>query len=287
MQHQPLVSVLMTSYNREIYIAEAIESVLSSTYQNFELIIVDDRSKDKTLNIAKAYSEKDNRIKVYQNEKNLGDYGNRNKAAGYATGYYIMHLDSDDTIFKDGIEKCVACMEQFPKANFGMINYYIQQPQVFESSKAIRDHLFGIPFMGIGPGGTIIKRSYFEQLNGFPEKYGPANDMYFNLKASSTSNIVMLPFEFHYYRRHDGQEINNYFSYLYNNYLYLKDALVDLNLYLTDKEKKWLGNKNNRRFMTNIAKYLFKSKNFSKAKEAIQRTGFGFRDALSGIFHLN
>ena len=252
-----------------------------------DLIVVDDLSKDKTLEIATGYAKIDRRIKVYQNEKNLGDYANRNKAASYASGYYIMHLDSDDTIFKDGIEKCVSCMESFPESNFGMINYYIKEPQVFESSKAIRDHLFGIPYLGIGPGGTIIKRSYFDKLNGFPEKYGPANDMYFNLKACSGSGIVMLPFEFHYYRRHEGQEINNYYSYLYNNYLYTKDALLELPLYLTEKEKKWLNDKNNRRFLTNIARYFFKSYNFQKVKEAFTRTGFSFNDAMSGIFHFS
>ena len=59
----PLVSVLMTAYNREKYIAEAIESVLASTYKNFELIIVDDCSKDKTVEIARRYAKKDQRIK--------------------------------------------------------------------------------------------------------------------------------------------------------------------------------------------------------------------------------
>jgi glycosyltransferase involved in cell wall biosynthesis len=89
----PLVSVLMTSYNRQDYIAEAIESVLNSKYQNFELIIVDDGSKDQTVKIAQEFAEKDKRIRLYINEKNLGDYGNRNKAASYATGKYIKYLD--------------------------------------------------------------------------------------------------------------------------------------------------------------------------------------------------
>lgn len=66
---QPLLSVLMTAFNREKYIAEAIESVLASTYTNFELIIVDDCSKDNTVNIAKSYEQKDQRVKVYINEK--------------------------------------------------------------------------------------------------------------------------------------------------------------------------------------------------------------------------
>lgn len=89
----PLVSILMTAYNREKYIAEAIESVLASTYTNFELIIVDDCSADRTLEIAKSYEEKDKRIKIYINEKNLGDYPNRNKAASLAKGVYLKYLE--------------------------------------------------------------------------------------------------------------------------------------------------------------------------------------------------
>ncbi|MBK8712927.1 MAG: glycosyltransferase family 2 protein [Niastella sp.] len=97
----PLVSVLMTAYNRQQFIAEAIESVLASTYQNWELIIVDDGSKDDTVAVTKSYAEKDNRIHVYVNEKNLGDYPNRNKAAFYANGKYLKYLDSDDLIMKE------------------------------------------------------------------------------------------------------------------------------------------------------------------------------------------
>ena len=88
---QPDGSVLMTAYNRELYIAEAIESVLASTYQDFELIIVDDGSKDKTVAIAKKYESKDSRVKVFVNEQNLGDYPNRNKAASFASGKDIKH----------------------------------------------------------------------------------------------------------------------------------------------------------------------------------------------------
>src|ERR1700761_2006624 len=93
----PLVSVLMTAYNRQQYIGEAIASVLASTYPTFELIIVDDGSGDDTVSIARKYEAQDSRIKVYVNERNLGDSPNRNRAAGYATGEFIMYCDSDDT----------------------------------------------------------------------------------------------------------------------------------------------------------------------------------------------
>ena len=110
-----MVSVLMTAYNRQDYIAQAIDSVLASSYPDFELIIVDDGSKDDTLSIAKGYEKMDNRVKVYSNKKNLGDYNNRNKAASYAQGKYIKYLDSDDLMYPHCLQVMVYSMEQFQK----------------------------------------------------------------------------------------------------------------------------------------------------------------------------
>src|SRR5688572_8660952 len=118
--NQPLVSVLMTAYNRENYITEAIESVLSSYYSNFELIISDDCSTDRTVEIAKRYAAKNSKIKVYQNEKNVGDYNNRNKAASYAEGKYLKYLDSDDIMYPHCLSVMITSMEQFPAAGFGL-----------------------------------------------------------------------------------------------------------------------------------------------------------------------
>lgn len=286
MINQPLVSVLMTAYYREKYIAEAIESVLASTYTNFELIIVDDCSKDNTVAIAKYYEEKDKRIKVYVNEKNLGDYPNRNRAASFAKGEFIIYVDSDDKTLKNGIENCVNTIFQFPNANFGMYAPDTHTaPFILDSSSALRKHFFEKPFLMIGPGGTIIRRSFFEEISGYPEIYGPANDLYFNLKATCHSSIVMLPFEFLFYRRHEGQEINNSYGYLINNYRYLRDALSEIALPIAKEELAWIRRKNKRRFVVNIIRYLYKKHNIKKTKEAIQKAEFSLKDALIGIFH--
>ena len=69
----PLISVIMTSYNREKFVAVAIESILASTYTNFEFIICDDCSDDDTFEIEKKYAAKDSRIKIYRNEKAGGN----------------------------------------------------------------------------------------------------------------------------------------------------------------------------------------------------------------------
>lgn len=285
MQH-PSLSVLMTSYNRQQYIAEAIESVLASTYSDFELIIVDDGSTDQTVGIARSFAAKDERIKVYVNEQNLGDYRNRNQAASYAKGEFIMYVDSDDKILVDGFERCIAAMQQFPQAGFGM--YYNEtgrNPFLLSPKLAIQQHFIKAPCLMIGPGGTILRRSFFEQIGRYPVKYGPSNDMYFNLKAAAAGPLLMLPFIFNYYRLHEGQEQNNKYSYLYNNFNYLRDALNELDLPLSKKEKDWLMNTNRRRFLENFLKYCVQSKNFSKAFTARKLAGFGFTDALKALFH--
>lgn len=281
-----LLSVLMTSYNREQYIAEAIESVLASTYTNFELIIVDDGSKDRTVEIAHSYASNDSRIHVYVNEVNLGDYRNRNHAASYANGEFIMYVDSDDKILVDGFERCIAAMHQFPQAGFGMqFNETDKSPFLLSPKLAIQQHFFKQPCLMIGPGGTILRRRFFEQIGRYPVKYGPANDMYFNLKAAAVGPVLMLPFTFNYYRIHEGQEQNNKYSYLYNNFNYLRDALQELDLPLTEKEKNWLMNKNRRRFLVNLVNYCVQSKNLSKAFAARKLAGFGLTDAWRALVH--
>jgi glycosyltransferase involved in cell wall biosynthesis len=283
---QPLVSVLMTAYNREMYIGEAIESVLSSTYRNFELIIVDDGSKDKTVEIARSFAAKDDRINVYINEKNLGDYPNRNRAAGYAKGEYIVYCDSDDTLRKEGIQNCVEAMRLHPEAPFGM--YWAQPaeaPFVLSPDEAIHRHFFRSPFLIMGPGGTIIKRRFFEEINGYPVKYGPANDMYFNLKCPAYAPILMLPFEFVNYRLHEGQELNKQsYSYLYNNYIYLNDALKELPMSLLPAEADWIAKKNKRRFFVNLIRFSLKTRDLGKVKDLLGRTQFGYRDVFKAIF---
>ncbi|MEQ1796534.1 MAG: glycosyltransferase family 2 protein [Lacibacter sp.] len=282
----PLLSVLMTSYNREQYIAEAIESVLASTCTNFELIIADDGSKDKTVEIARSYAQNDPRIRVYVNEQNLGDYRNRNKAASYANGEFIMYVDSDDKILVDGFERCIAAMNQFSQAGFGMqFNETGKSPFLLSSKLAVQQHFFKQPCLMIGPGGTILRRSFFEKIGGYPEKYGPANDMYFNLKAAAAGPILMLPFTFNYYRIHAGQEQNNKYSYLYNNYNYLRDAMNELELPLSQKEKEWIANKNRRRFLVNLFQYFFQTGNINKMLAARRLAGFGFADAWKAVLH--
>ncbi len=284
---QPLISILMTAFNRESYISEAIDSVLKSSYTNWELIITDDCSSDRTLEIAKEYESSDSRIAVYKNERNLGDYPNRNRAASYAKGDLLTYLDSDDLLHEDSLVKCTTAFSLNKKAQFGVFSPEGHlEPFALDPESAIKKHFFTKPFLQIGPGGMIIKRKFFEYLEGFPTKYGPANDGYFNLKAASEAHVLVFPFPISYYRRHEGQEVNNKYAYLHNSYCYLRDALDELNLHLDQKDIQYLQKKNKRRFIVNVFAFYAKSNDLKRSKQSLRSANFSIRDAFEGIFHL-
>ncbi len=100
-----LISIVMPAYNCEKYIENSIKSVINQTYSNWELIIIDDGSKDKTLEIIKNFQIKDSRIKSYPNEKNIGVSATRNRGIDLALGEWIAFLDSDDLWEPSKLEK--------------------------------------------------------------------------------------------------------------------------------------------------------------------------------------
>lgn len=109
---EDLVSIVMPTYNCMNYIGETVETVLEQTYQNWELLIVDDRSTDNTKKVVDKFSTQDNRIRYIELEKNSGVAGARNRGIEEARGNYIAFLDSDDLWKKDKLEKQVRFMQE-------------------------------------------------------------------------------------------------------------------------------------------------------------------------------
>lgn len=285
--NSPMVSVLMTAFNREDFIAEAIESVLASTYTDFELIICDDCSVDDTVAIANKYAAADSRVKVFVNEKNIGQFQNRNKAASYATGKYLKYLDSDDKILDFGLAYCVDAMEQFPEAGLGM--YDITQPQLktvycTPVNQTVHHHFFVKEQLSVGPTGTIIHRKKFLDLGGFDPRFGVPSDMFFNIRFAASFSLVFLPQMFVYYRRHDGQEINNQMDYLKFGYLYLKELLLHEKLPLQKKEINYLYGKMQKRHTVNVLKYFNKTKSITVTLKLMKDTSFSFFEMATSIF---
>jgi len=107
-----LVSIITPSYNSEKFISQTIESVLSQTYKNWEMIIVDDCSTDKSREIIEEYTRKDNRIKLIKLDKNRGPAIARNRAIEEAKGRYIAFLDADDLWLPNKLEKQINFMKE-------------------------------------------------------------------------------------------------------------------------------------------------------------------------------
>lgn len=108
----PLVSVIMPAYNCEAYVADALQSIIDQTYENLEIIIVDDHSTDNTWSIISEIAEKDKRIKPFRNKENLKIVGTMNFAIKESTGKYLARMDADDIRSLDSIEKQVDVLEK-------------------------------------------------------------------------------------------------------------------------------------------------------------------------------
>lgn len=107
------VSVIMPVYNSEEYLNQAIESMLNQTFKDFEFIIINDGSNDRSMEIINKYLEKDNRIKVYSNESNKGLPYTRDRGLKLAQGEYIALMDADDISYKDRLAIQVEYLDKF------------------------------------------------------------------------------------------------------------------------------------------------------------------------------
>ncbi len=122
---QPLVSFVIPNHNEERYIAAALESILAQTYTNFECIVVDDGSSDKSPEILKEYAARDSRIKILTNEKNLRICKTLNRGIEAARGKYIVRMDGDDICYPTRLERQVQFMEDPQNKNVGVCGSYV------------------------------------------------------------------------------------------------------------------------------------------------------------------
>lgn len=289
MNDSPLVSVLMTVYNREKYIAEAIQSVINSTYQNWELIIVDDRSKDKSVEIARTFEVKEERIKVYINEKNLGDYPNRNQAASYARGKYLKYVDADDMIYRYALEQMVYYMEKYNSAGYGLcaLPQDIDQPfPILLNPKEAYDWNYNrYSLFHKSPLGAIINREAFVSIGGFSGKQH-LGDFELWLRLSQSFNLLLMDISIGWYRVHDDQQMNDNRTDVFVPFKYLlveKDLIHSKKCPLepTSKEKV-ISNLNSRILRDIVASIRLLS--LSKTIQLIKASNTSYLKLLRYVF---
>jgi glycosyltransferase involved in cell wall biosynthesis len=255
----PKISVLMTSFNREKYISQSIESALSSTFKDFELIIVDDCSTDSTVEIARKFETLDSRVKVYVNEKNLGDYPNRNRAASYARGKYIKYLDSDDIIYPNGLTVMYDSMEKHD----GMLglccgNYQIKPLPVFLNPReSFMQHFFGGGLFGRSPLSAIINLDFFNSIGGFKQER-MVSDYEFFFRVGLEYGILCIQDGLSWNRIHDGQEVRDVRKFK-KRYSEIESNFINhLKSPLSIKEKKKIYLKKKREYLFHVIKSIIR-----------------------------
>ncbi|MEO0986046.1 MAG: glycosyltransferase [Cyanobacteria bacterium J06639_14] len=189
------VSVVIPAYNIETYLESALQSLISQTFEHFEVIIVDDGSTDKTHDIAKQFCYRDNRFKVVC-KPNGGLSSARNYGIRHANSEYIALLDADDIYRPRKIETHVAILEQH--ASVGVV--YSASQAIRDDGKSIFISLSGKPvdrnplkallfknFIGHG-SNAIFRRSIFYEVGEFDETLRSSEDIDFWLRIAGTQN---------------------------------------------------------------------------------------------------
>lgn len=286
----PRVSVLTTVYNREPFIGEAIESVLASSFQDFEYIIVDDCSTDRSYEVASRYATADRRISVYRNDENIGDYPNRNKAASLARGEFIKYVDSDDILYPHGLKVMVDAMSRFCGAGFAFERPpAVDAPYPLELSarEAYAEQFFGGGLFDECPTASIIRRTSFEAVGGFSEvRYSGDTDLW--LRLASLFSVVKLPKGLVWWRNHGEQEFHfgqrARDGYIVSTFNILATALSSSNCPLRLEERTAALRHLKRRQLKAAGSALLKQKDFGAARNVLFRSRVGGKSLAAAFF---
>jgi GT2 family glycosyltransferase len=206
----PLVSVLVTAFNREAYIAEALESVLAQTMTDFEVIVSDDHSTDGTVRIIEEFARRDPRVRLSVNPRNLGDYGNRRQAAALARGQYLKYHDSDDVMYPHCLAVMVEALAKEPDAACALSASHAwpggASPMLLTPRLAYEREYLGYGLFQLGPAAALFRTDMFRALGGFDDAPYAA-DYLFWIRACARMNVLLVPGDLFYYRIHSSQEM--------------------------------------------------------------------------------
>jgi len=217
-----LVSIITASYNKAEYIAETIVSVQNQTFTNWELIIADDVSTDKTVDVINAFVKDDNRIKLVTQSQNKGANYCRNLGLKSAKGKYVIFLDADDILMPFCIENRVLEIEKhqvdFCVFTMGVFNKvigdssYLWKPNSIAPLTDFLQHK--LPWSILQP---IWKKDFLIELGGFDENFKRLQDVELHTRALLVENVNFKQFVNSpdcYYRIDDARKNFNSFDFL-------------------------------------------------------------------------
>ena len=285
----PVVSVLVTIFNREAYLTDCVESILASTYGDIEVLLVDDASSDGSLDLARSLASRDARIRVERNEINLGDYGNRLRAAQLATGRYLKYVDSDDIIYRHSLELMVDAMDSCPDTGLALSHSSSEEvepyPWKLSPRQAWLKEFLGSGCLACGPSGAIIHRDRFFAVGGFGN-WGVLNDTDLWLRMSARWPILLLPPGLVWWRRHHAQEFvrpDSWTTYLDGGFRLRMDALSSKDSPLDEIETRQAEARSRQHHARRLWSLALRRSSPRLAVDLLRRSGLGLYDLASGL----
>jgi glycosyltransferase involved in cell wall biosynthesis len=215
-QSTPLLSIGLFVYNGERYLEETLDSILNQTFTDFELIISDNASTDRTGEIAQAYAERDGRIRYYRSEKNMGAGWNVRRVYELATAKYFKQAAADDLLEPDFLRRCVEILER----DSGCVVAYARTKEVDENGTFIKNYIMPMKtdsddpvarFRGIMMAGGGMCYQIFGVMRMSALRQIPPQGSYVNADGVLLARMALLgrfyeiPEHLFISRRHSGQ----------------------------------------------------------------------------------
>lgn len=250
----PLVTIAMVTYNSEKYLHPAIQSVLCQSHEKLELIIGDDQSTDNTLAIAESYKSKDGRIRIYQNEVNLTQYPNRNRALAMAKGKYIIYIDGDDIIYPHGLEFMVRMLEAFPDCAMAIMYWFRNNliwPTIVSPYQFFTAEFFHEGFIPSSLAKVLFNTKALRDVGGFPTS-DVSSDIKVRYNVALIHPSVIINDNITWWRETPGQQsliVSNTIRGIIELYNQRMDVIRDKSCPFTEEEKK--------EAQYNVERYIF------------------------------
>lgn len=233
----PKVSVMMPAYNAESFISEALDSILSQDYSDFQIVVSDDASTDGTANIIRRYKEKypDKIIAIF-NPVNLGVTANCNLALKHCVGDYVSLFAGDDVMLPGKLSRQVALMDSEPEC---VLCYHPVEifdsdtnATLFVTNQQRREDVYSTEALllkgGIPGGCSIMVRQNAIPVGGYDGRLKTVSDWLFFLEVSTAGKVSKLDNVLARYRKHSGGESKRTYELL-NESLYALDLFLEKN----------------------------------------------------------
>ena len=283
MNNSPLVSIGIVCYNSEAYIKLALESALGINYPNLEIIVCDDNSTDNTWALLNSY--KNDRLRIYGNNNNIGEYNNREKCVSVANGKYFIFIDGDDYIYPHAITFLVDMMENFPKCAIGVMHkprIDVIYPIISTPREFLLGEFFGDGFNKLSFANLFFRTDMLKQYLPFPEKTTNGDD-YLRYQICTKHDILILNDSLTWWRQTPNQassQLNHNINAI-KKHIYLKKEALNKYIHLLNETEVIEANKNIYIEIAGINKMLIKKGKLRILIQMIKEFGLKIRYAFS------